>query len=339
MCFLLENQPGSSNLTTAGRGEGPSGGPARSRGVIEQTTPQHERGGRAGNLPDYLRWDVSHSMPEVPPARFPPSLQRGGISAWRGSNDIRELTTFSTQLDMLIEKPRFKGKVHIRADGGTMQDGGPRSTEPYSDDSDLEPAERGSAPLHLQFTELQTRGRLDLAPGRHETLEIPPQPHGSPAVCAVAFLTISHIQASFGGATPLTVVARSPRPGGGYLRLRGSRRAVARAPRRKLRCHYLLSCVGGRKLADPPACHWGTSSHLLGGSGPRPWCQWHQQACGEVNWDDRTRHSSTTRGSEQRGQYKSEPTGKLDVYEKDYSAGHCEAVKSGPQKQMKLSDY
>lgn len=28
---------------------------------------------------------------------------------------------------MLIEKPRFKGKVHICADGGTMQDGRPRS--------------------------------------------------------------------------------------------------------------------------------------------------------------------------------------------------------------------
>lgn len=39
-----------------------------------------------------------------------------------GSNDIRELRKFSTQLDMLIEKPQFKGKVHIGADGGTMHD-------------------------------------------------------------------------------------------------------------------------------------------------------------------------------------------------------------------------
>lgn len=49
------------------------------------------------------------------------------ITVWCGSNDIRELTEFSTQLDMLIEKPGFKGKVHICADGGTMQDGRPRS--------------------------------------------------------------------------------------------------------------------------------------------------------------------------------------------------------------------
>lgn len=44
-----------------------------------------------------------------------------------GSNDIRELRKFSTQLDMLIEKPRFKGKVHIGADGGTMHGGWLRS--------------------------------------------------------------------------------------------------------------------------------------------------------------------------------------------------------------------
>lgn len=49
------------------------------------------------------------------------------IPFWCGSNDIRELTEFSTQLDMLIEKAVFKGKVHICADGGTMQDGRPRS--------------------------------------------------------------------------------------------------------------------------------------------------------------------------------------------------------------------
>lgn len=49
------------------------------------------------------------------------------ITVWCGSNDIRELTEFSTQLDMLIEKPGFKGKVHFCADGGTMQDGKPRS--------------------------------------------------------------------------------------------------------------------------------------------------------------------------------------------------------------------
>lgn len=43
------------------------------------------------------------------------------------SNDIRELAEFSTQLDMLIEKAGFKGKVHVGADGGTIQDGRPRS--------------------------------------------------------------------------------------------------------------------------------------------------------------------------------------------------------------------
>lgn len=44
-----------------------------------------------------------------------------------GSNDIRELRKFSTQLDMFIEKPQFKGIVHIGADGGTMHYGWLRS--------------------------------------------------------------------------------------------------------------------------------------------------------------------------------------------------------------------
>lgn len=39
-----------------------------------------------------------------------------------------------------------------------------------------------------------------------------------------------------------------------------------------------------------PATPWA-----LWGPGPRSWCQWHRQDCGEVNcaatWDDRTRHS------------------------------------------------
>lgn len=39
----------------------------------------------------------------------------------RYSNDIRELTEFSTQLDMLIEKAVFKGRVHTDTDGGTIQ--------------------------------------------------------------------------------------------------------------------------------------------------------------------------------------------------------------------------
>lgn len=45
----------------------------------------------------------------------------------RGGNDNRELRKFSTQLDMLIEKPWFKSKVHIGADGGTMHGGWLRS--------------------------------------------------------------------------------------------------------------------------------------------------------------------------------------------------------------------
>lgn len=49
------------------------------------------------------------------------------IPLCRHSNDIRELAEFSTQLDMLIEKAGFKGKVHVSADGGTIQDGRPRS--------------------------------------------------------------------------------------------------------------------------------------------------------------------------------------------------------------------
>lgn len=49
------------------------------------------------------------------------------IPLCRHSNDIRELAEFSTQLDMLIEKAGFKGKVHVGADGGTIQDGRPGS--------------------------------------------------------------------------------------------------------------------------------------------------------------------------------------------------------------------
>lgn len=37
------------------------------------------------------------------------------------------MTEFSPQLDMLIEKPNFRGKVHVCADGRTMLDGRPRS--------------------------------------------------------------------------------------------------------------------------------------------------------------------------------------------------------------------
>lgn len=37
------------------------------------------------------------------------------------------MTEFSSQLDMLIEKPNFRGKVHVCADGRTMLDGRPRS--------------------------------------------------------------------------------------------------------------------------------------------------------------------------------------------------------------------
>lgn len=37
------------------------------------------------------------------------------------------MTEFSPQLDMLIEKPNFRGKVHVCADGRTMPDGRPRS--------------------------------------------------------------------------------------------------------------------------------------------------------------------------------------------------------------------
>lgn len=44
-----------------------------------------------------------------------------------GNNDIRQMTEFSPQLDMLIEKPNFRGKVHVCADGRTMPDGRPRS--------------------------------------------------------------------------------------------------------------------------------------------------------------------------------------------------------------------
>ena len=49
------------------------------------------------------------------------------FTVWHGGNDIRELTEFSTQLDTLIEKAGFKGKVHRCADGGTMQVGSPGS--------------------------------------------------------------------------------------------------------------------------------------------------------------------------------------------------------------------
>lgn len=59
-------------------------------------------------------------------SHIPGALFKYLYHGW-GSNDIRELRKFSTQLDMLIETPWFKGKVHIGADGGTMHDGWLRS--------------------------------------------------------------------------------------------------------------------------------------------------------------------------------------------------------------------
>ncbi|CAL8355674.1 unnamed protein product [Lota lota] len=47
----------------------------------------------------------------------PKSTSRGGTGMGGGE----ELTEFSAQLDTLIEKAGFKGKVHDCADGGTMQ--------------------------------------------------------------------------------------------------------------------------------------------------------------------------------------------------------------------------
>lgn len=52
----------------------------------------------------------------------------------------------------------------------------------------------------------------------------------------------------FQRATPLTVVACTPRPSGSFLRVCRLPRAGARAPSRKLRWHQLLSCVGGGRL-------------------------------------------------------------------------------------------
>lgn len=49
----------------------------------------------------------------LPPTAFFPPFFNINITVWRGSNDIRELTKFSTQLDMLIEKPRFKAEFTL----------------------------------------------------------------------------------------------------------------------------------------------------------------------------------------------------------------------------------
>lgn len=51
----------------------------------------------------------------------------------------------------------------------------------------------------------------------------------------------------FQRATPLTAVARTPRPSCGFLRVCRLWRAAAWAPSRKPRWHCLLSCVGGRE--------------------------------------------------------------------------------------------
>lgn len=42
------------------------------------------------------------------------------------------MTEFSPQLDMLIEKPRLGGKVHICADGGTMPGLGKGQCQPQA---------------------------------------------------------------------------------------------------------------------------------------------------------------------------------------------------------------
>lgn len=51
--------------------------------------------------------------PPAPAPAFFPSFFNINITVCRGSNDIRELTQFSTQLDMLIEKPRFKAEFTL----------------------------------------------------------------------------------------------------------------------------------------------------------------------------------------------------------------------------------
>lgn len=61
----------------------------------------------------------------------------------------------------------------------------------------------------------------------------------------------------FQRATPLTVVAHSTWPSGSFLRVCGLQRAGAWAPSRKLRWHYRLSRVGGRRLiiAKQQSCY------------------------------------------------------------------------------------
>ncbi|KAF3854776.1 hypothetical protein F7725_022831 [Dissostichus mawsoni] len=175
-----------------------------------------------------------------------------------------------------------------RVDGDGFTGVFSRSTEPYSKDSNLEPAERGSTPL---ISSSQNSKREAVWTGSR----MPRDTHNP----AVTSREQAEAECSPG---PALNFAWSLCPGPHQRRVR------------------LSSCP----------CHSPPYSS-----------------------------SSTTRGSKQRGQYKSEPlyhspgagaerlrgkgpmesrlTGKLDVYEKDYSAGHCEAVKSSPQKQMKLA--
>lgn len=72
---------------------------------------------------DFLHWLGLRSTYNLRTrsSHTPPMLFKYLYHGW-GSNDISSLRKLSTQLDMLIEKPQFKGKVHNGADGGTMHE-------------------------------------------------------------------------------------------------------------------------------------------------------------------------------------------------------------------------
>lgn len=61
----------------------------------------------------------------------------------------------------------------------------------------------------------------------------------------------------FSKSNPIKSGGLNPRPSGSFLRVCGLWRTEAWAPSRKLRWHYLLSCVGGRELMIArQQCHY-----------------------------------------------------------------------------------
>lgn len=97
--------------------------PSQDRNMCSVSCNSYNRGAFYGDFLHRLSFRSTNNVRSRSRSSHIPGALFKYLYHGRGGNDIRELRKFSTQLDMLIEKPRFKGKVHMGADGGTMHGG------------------------------------------------------------------------------------------------------------------------------------------------------------------------------------------------------------------------